>query len=99
MVVEVLARQAKAQVDWTDQPFGEALVGVLKTQAGRQLTELADGPHRHERAADWQGALPWQRAEERHYSWLESYIGWLEGREARSEYHALLEEEFASLGG
>jgi hypothetical protein len=34
---------------------------------------------------------------ERHYSWLESYLGWLEGKEERLQYHALLEEELASL--
>ena len=38
-------------------------------------------------------------AVERHYSWVETYIEWLEGNEARSEYHALLEEELASLRG
>jgi hypothetical protein len=38
-------------------------------------------------------------AVERHYSWVESYMEWLEGKEARPEYHALLEEELASLGG
>jgi hypothetical protein len=36
---------------------------------------------------------------ERHYSWLESYLGWLEGKEERLQYHALLEEELASLRG
>ena len=36
---------------------------------------------------------------ERHYSWLESYMGWLEGKEERVHYHALLEEELASLRG
>jgi hypothetical protein len=38
-------------------------------------------------------------ATERHYSWLESYIDWLEGKEGRAEYHALLEQELASLRG
>ena len=38
-------------------------------------------------------------AAERHYSWLESYMGWLEGKEERVHYHALLEEELASLRG
>jgi hypothetical protein len=38
-------------------------------------------------------------AAERHYSWVEGYMKWLKGREARSEYHALLEEELASLSG
>jgi hypothetical protein len=36
---------------------------------------------------------------ERHYSWLESYMEWLEGKEDRAQYHALLEEELASLRG
>jgi len=36
-------------------------------------------------------------AAERHYSWLESYLEWLEGKEERVRYHALLEEELASL--
>jgi hypothetical protein len=36
---------------------------------------------------------------ERHYSWLESYMEWLEGKEERVQYHALLEEELASLRG
>jgi len=36
---------------------------------------------------------------ERHYSWLEGYMGWLEGKEERVQYHALLEEELASLRG
>jgi hypothetical protein len=38
-------------------------------------------------------------AAERHYSWLESYLEWLEGKEERAHYHALLEEELASLRG
>ena len=36
---------------------------------------------------------------ERHYSWLESYMEWLEGKEERAHYHALLEGELASLRG
>jgi hypothetical protein len=38
-------------------------------------------------------------AAERHYSWLEGYMEWLEGKEERAQYHALLEEELASLRG
>jgi hypothetical protein len=38
-------------------------------------------------------------ATERHYSWVEGYMEWLEGKEERSPYHALLEEELASLRG
>jgi hypothetical protein len=37
--------------------------------------------------------------DERHYSWVESYMEWLEGKEERAQYHALLEEELASLRG
>jgi len=36
---------------------------------------------------------------ERHYSWVEGYMEWLEGNEERAQYHALLEEELASLRG
>ena len=35
----------------------------------------------------------------RHYSWLESYMEWLESKEERAHYHELLEEELASLRG
>jgi hypothetical protein len=38
-------------------------------------------------------------AGERHYSWVENYMEWLEGKEERPKYHALLEEELASLRG
>jgi hypothetical protein len=36
---------------------------------------------------------------ERPYSWLEDYMEWLEGKAERAPYHALLEEELASLRG
>ena len=35
---------------------------------------------------------------ERYYPWLEGYLEWLEGEEARAEYYARL-EELASLEG
>ena len=38
-------------------------------------------------------------AAERHYSWVETYMEWLKGKEERPEYYALLEEELASLRG
>ena len=41
----------------------------------------------------------WRFVAERHYSWLEGYMKWLEGKEERAHYHALLEEELASLRG
>jgi hypothetical protein len=57
MVVVALARQAEALSEGTDRPLEEAFAQVLKTPAGRLLGELADGPHRHEKAADWQEGL------------------------------------------
>jgi hypothetical protein len=36
---------------------------------------------------------------ERPCSWFEGYMEWLEGKGARAPYHALLEEELASLRG
>ena len=98
MVEEVLNRQAETLAARTGQPLEVALEEVADTEAGRQLRELADSEYRAQRAAQWQASLPWKRTEERHYSWLESYMEWLEGKEARSQYHALL-EELASLKG
>jgi hypothetical protein len=94
----------------------DARQAVSDTEAGRQLRELANGEHRHEKAKEWQASVFWDRAEERmmhhigsetlsrfvaerHYSWLESYMEWLEGKEEHAQYHALLEEELASLRG
>lgn len=64
-----------------------------------RLEGLAGGEVGARGAEEWRGMLPWVRAEERHYSWLESYMGWLKGKEGRTRYHALLEEELASLRG
>jgi hypothetical protein len=74
------------------------LDAVSNTDAGRQLKELAEGPHCDERARDWQAGLARERAEERHYLWVEGYLGRLEGKEARGEYYTLV-EELASLRG
>ena len=69
MAVDVLARQAGARAQRTGEPFEEALKAVLETEAGRQLGELRDGPHRDERAEDWQENLVrervWERKQER----------------------------------
>jgi hypothetical protein len=116
MAEEVLVRQAKTLADRSGQSLESALEVVADTEAGRQLRELANGEHRHEKARDWQANLLWERAEgrlthlvasdalsrfagERHYSWLQGYMEWLEGKEARAQYHALLEEELTSLRG
>ena len=97
MAEEVLGRQARVRVDRTGQPFENALKVVSETHAGRQLRELADSEHHERRAREWQTSLPCKRAQERHYWWLESYMESLEGKEVRAEYHALLEEDLASL--
>jgi hypothetical protein len=65
MVVEALARQAEEVAARTRQPFGEAYEDVLKTEAGRQLAELAEGPHRHEKASYWQANLQFERVSQR----------------------------------
>jgi hypothetical protein len=57
MVVESLARQAEALSEVSGQSLEEAFGEVLKTPAGRRLGELAEGPHRHQRAAEWQTGL------------------------------------------
>jgi hypothetical protein len=62
-------------------------VSVLWERAEERLVDLIDS-HAISRFAA-----------ERHYSWLESYMEWLEGKEERTQYHALLEEELASLRG
>jgi hypothetical protein len=66
MADEVLARQARARAERTGQAFEDALKAVLETEAGRQLEELRDGPHRDERAKEWQEDIYRERAEERH---------------------------------
>ena len=95
MVVTVLMIQAKVLVDRTRQPFEDALVAILKTDVGRQLEELADGPHRHDRASDWLSNVVWKNIEERHRSWLADYIACLEDEEARAQYQAFLHQELA----
>lgn len=65
MADEVLARQARARAKQTGEPFEEALKAVLETEAGRQLRELRDGPHREKKAEDWQEDLVRERTEER----------------------------------
>jgi hypothetical protein len=116
MAEEVLMRQAKVLAHGSGRSLEDARQAVSDTEAGRQLKDLANGEHGHEKAQSWQVGVFWDRAEERwmhqvgsealsrfaaerHYSWLEGYIGWLEGKEERAQYYALLEEELASLRG
>ena len=65
MVEEVLMRQAKALSHRSGQSLEEASQAVLETQAGRQLRDLAQGEHRHEKARSWQAGVFWDRAEDR----------------------------------
>jgi hypothetical protein len=99
MAEKVLERQARALVARTGQTFEAAMETVTNTDAGQQLRELANGEHRDQRASEWQASILRKRIEERHFSWVEGYMEWLKGKEERAEYHALLEEELASLKG
>ena len=94
-------RQAKALAQRSGHSLEDARQAVSDTEAGRQLRDLANGEHRHEKAQAWQASVFWDRAEERlmhhfasealsrfaaerHYSWVESYIERLEGKEERA---------------
>ena len=115
MVVESLARQAEALSEGNSKTFADAYAEVLETPAGRQLGELADGPHRHEKAAEWQAGLIADREARRparlrtsegghevcedSLSWLRRYMDWVEGTDGREEYHSFLRNRFASLEG
>jgi hypothetical protein len=57
MADEVLARQVRARAERTGESFEDALKVVLKTEAGRQLAELRDGPHSDRQAGQWQESL------------------------------------------
>ena len=65
MADEVLARQARARAERTGESLEVALKAVRNTEAGRQLEELSEGPHRHEKAQEWQEGLAEERVEER----------------------------------
>jgi hypothetical protein len=43
----------------------EAMEAVLETEAGSQLRDLREGPHRDEKADEWQEGVARERAEER----------------------------------
>ena len=65
MATEVLARQAGTRAKRTGESLEVALRAVLQTEAGRRLERLREGPHRDDRAEQWQPSLPRERAEER----------------------------------
>ena len=80
MAEEVLMRQAKDLAHRSGQSLEEARQAVSDTEAGRQLKDLANGEHRHEKAKNWQVGVFWDRAEER---WMHQV-----GSEALSRFAA-----------
>jgi hypothetical protein len=65
MAQEVPERQAKALAHRSGHSLEDASRAVADTETGRQLRDLANGGHRHEKAQEWQGSVFWERAEER----------------------------------
>ncbi len=65
MAQEVLMRQAKALAQRSGHSLEDARQAVSDTEAGRQLRDLAQGEHRHQKAKQWQASVFWERAEER----------------------------------
>jgi hypothetical protein len=64
MAEEILMRQAKVLANGNGYSLEDAKKAVSETEAGRQLRDLADGEHRHEKAHAWQASILWERAEE-----------------------------------
>ena len=65
MANEVLMRQAKVRADRRGEPIEEAMEAVLNTEAGKQLSELRDGPHGEESVEQAQVGVARERAQER----------------------------------
>ena len=65
MANEVLMRQARRRVDRRGVPIEEAMEAVIKTEAGKQLSELRDGPHGEEGVEEAQVGAARDRAQER----------------------------------
>ena len=65
MANEVLMRQAKTRADRNGEPIEAALGAILGTDAGKQLTDLRDGPHGEKGIEEWQAGLLEHRAEQR----------------------------------
>jgi hypothetical protein len=80
-------RQAKTLAHRSGHSLEDARRAVSDTETGRQLRDLANGEHRHEKAQDWQVSVFWERAEERFMHQI--------GSEALSRYVA----ERRSTGG
>ena len=57
MAEEILMRQANALARRNGRSLEDARQTVSETEAGRQLRELANGEHRHEKARAWQAGV------------------------------------------
>ena len=71
MADEILVRQARLRAERTGESFEGARETVLGTEAGRQLRELRDGPHRDQSAEQWQEDMARERARKRSQERLE----------------------------
>ena len=58
-------RQAKVLAQRSGYSLEETRQSVSDTEAGLQLSGLANGEHRHEKAQAWQTGVFWERAEQR----------------------------------
>ena len=65
MAQEALMRQVRALAQSNGNSLEDARQAVVDTEAGRQLRDLAQGAHRHQKAKQWQASVFWERAEER----------------------------------
>ena len=65
MAAEVLTRQARTLAERSGESVEGALEAVLKTEAGRQLERLRDGPYREQSIERWQEDMACERARER----------------------------------
>ena len=95
IATEVLARQANTRSKHTGEQLEVALKAVLQTEAGHQLGELREGPHRDKSAKQWQEDLPRTRAKERRKTRREERRRAQE--EERSRARATIWEQFMQV--
>src|SRR5215212_3693523 len=85
------------------QQLGELANGEHRHEKAREWQASAHWERAERQLDHLFGSLVWdvlsRSAGERHYSWVAGYLVWLEGKEARTPNHALLEEELACLQG
>ena len=85
MAQEALLRQAKALAQSSGHSLEDARQAVSDTEAGRQLRDLANSEHSHEKAKQWQVSVFWERAEKRfmHQIGSEALSRFADGRSTR----------------